>query len=391
MKRIITITAILLLTSVSFSQNTKQKKYYLNGYLSYMNQTIIDSLKGNWISDGLVHNRLMFNYYGIKNVTFDFEMRNRLMFGETAKLTPNYANYFDSDRGFFDMSYNIASGNSFVLNSNIDRLYFQYEIGKFKATIGRQRINWGMTFVWNPNDLFNNYSFFDFDYGEKPGADAINLQYFRNYASSIEFAAKLNSDTALTAAMLYKFNALNYDFQLIAGSLNNEDIATGFGWSGNIWQLTFRGEGSYLHPIDNFSDTSGVFIASLGFDYMLPNSTMITAEFLYNQSAAELQINNIFQIQDAPMSVKSLSFSEYSAVLQVSYPVSPIINTSLAAMWMSKDNWLFFSPNISFAISQDVNFSFVGQVFTGKMTNPYTLQKQNMLVSVIYFRLKYNF
>jgi len=356
-----------------------------------MNQTIIDSINGNWINDGLIHNRLMFNYYGIKNLTFDFEVRNRLMYGETAKYTPNYGKYFDTDRGFFDMTYNIAEGNSFVLNSNIDRAYIQYELGKFKATVGRQRINWGMTFVWNPNDLFNNYSFFDFDYGEKPGVDAINLQYFRNYASSLEIAAKLNSDTALTTAMMYKFNMLNYDFQIIGGTLNNEDVVAGFGWSGYIWQLTFRGEGSYLHSIDNFSDTSGVFIASLGFDYMFANSTIITGELLYNQAAGNLQINNIFQIQEAPMNVKSLSFSEYSAVLQVSYPISPIINTSLATMWMSKNNWLFFSPNISLAINQDVDFSLVSQLFTGKMINPITLQKEQKLISVLYFRLKYNF
>ncbi|MBN2662859.1 MAG: hypothetical protein JXR68_04345 [Bacteroidales bacterium] len=391
MKRIISITVILLLASISFSQTTKQKKYYLNGYLSYMNQTIIDSINGNWVNDGLVHNRLMFNYFGVKNLTFDLEVRNRLMYGETAKYTPNYSNYFDVDRGFFDLSFNVADGNSYVLNSNIDRLYFQYEVGKFKATIGRQRINWGMTFVWNPNDLFNNYSFFDFDYGEKPGSDAINIQYFRNYASSIEFAAKLNSDTALTAAMMYKFNLLNYDFQIIAGSLNNQDVVGGLGWSGNIWQFSFRGEGSYLHPVDNFSDTSGAFVASLGFDYMFTNSTIITAEFLYNQAAGNLNVDNIFKIQDAPMNVKSLSFSKYSAVLQVAYPISPVINTSIAAMWMSANNWFFLSPNIGFAISQDVEFSFVSQIFTGKMLNPISLQKEQKLISLIYLRFKYSF
>ena len=39
----------------------------------------------------------------------------------------------------------------------------------FIATAGRQRINWGQTFVWNVNDVFNAYSYFDFDYKERPG------------------------------------------------------------------------------------------------------------------------------------------------------------------------------------------------------------------------------
>ncbi len=390
MKKISILIFFSILFIGLFAQK-KQKKYYLNGYLSYMNQTIIDSLKGDWINDGLIHNRLMFNYFGIKNFTLDIELRNRLNFGETIKMNPNYATYIDKDRGFFDMSFNIAHGNSFVLNSNIDRAYIQYEIGKFKASLGRQRINWGMTFVWNPNDLFNNYSFFDFDYAEKPGADAIHLQYFRNYASSIEFAAKLNSDTALTTALMYRFNLFNYDFQILGGMLDDNDFAGGVGWSGNISRITFRGEGTYLHPADNFSDTSGVFVASVGFDYMFSNSLMITAEFLYNQSADNLNFTGIYQIQEAPMNVKSLSFAEYNAVLQISYPVSPIINLSFATMWMSKDDWLFFSPNISFAVSQDVDFSIVSQIFTGKMLNPVTMKKEQKLITLAFLRFKYNF
>ncbi len=387
---------IFLLIIVLFSftlkaQDKKEHKYYLDGYISQMSQTIIDSLKGNWVNDGLIHNRLKFNYFGLKNFTFDIEMRNRLIYGESVKATPDYAEYIGKDRGFVDMSFNIAKGNSFVLNSNIDRAYVQYESGKFKATLGRQRINWGMTFVWNPNDLFNNYSFFDFDYAEKPGSDAIDFQYFPTYSSSVEFAAKLNADTALTTAMIYRFNLFDYDFQVLGGMLDNNDIAGGFGWSGNIGQITFRGEATYLQPKRHFSDTSGVLVASVGFDYMFKNSFMITAEFLYNQAAVNMNITNIFQIQDAPMNVKSLSFAKYNAVLQFSYPISPIVNTSIAGMWMSKDNWLFLSPNVTFNISQNIDFSFVGQIFSGKMANPGTFVKKQKIFSLIFLRLKYNF
>lgn len=356
-----------------------------------MNQILIDSIDGNWINDGLIHNRLMFNYYGIKNLKFDVEVRNRIFYGETVKMTPNYGDYVGADRGIVDLSFNIVDEPSFVFNSAIDRFYFEYEIGKFKTTIGRQRINWGKTFVWNPNDLFNNYSFFDFDYAEKPGADAINLQYFRNYSSSIELAAKLNADTALTVAMKYGFNAFNYDFQIIGGLLDDNDVVAGFGWSGNVSQLTFRGEASYIHPIDNFTDTTGTGLIAIGFDYMFPNSFMITGEFLYNHVIEELNIANIYQIQSAPMNVKNLSFSKYSTVLQLSYPISPVINTSLAVMYMDVSNLIFFSPNISISISQDVDFSFVGQIFTGEMTNPATQKKDRLLMTILFARLKYSF
>ncbi len=369
----------------------QEKKYSINGYISQLNETIIDSLKGNWINSSYLQNRLKIKYYGIKNLTFDLEMRNRLIFGQIIDYNPNYAKYLDKDNGLLDLSFNIAKGKSFVLNSNIDRAYIQYEINKFKLTLGRQRINWAMTFVWNPNDLFNNYSFFDFDYVEKPGADAIDLQYFINYASNLEIAAKLNSDSALTAALKYSFNVFNYDFQIITGVLDNQDYAAGIGWTGNIKNITFRGEATYLQPKKNFFDTAGVLISSIGFDYMFKNSLTITTEFLYNQAKSNLNISNIYQIQNAPVNIKNLSFAEYNALIEASYPISPITNISLAAMWMNKNNWIFISPNITFSLNQNTDFTILGQFFTGKMLNPISLKLQQKLFSILFIRLKYNF
>ncbi len=99
--------------------------------------------------------------------------------------------------GWIDMSWNIVDENSFFLNTTIDRLWLDLNFNKFQARIGRQRINWGQTFVWNPNDIFNAYSFFDFDYTERPGSDAIRLQYYPSFSSAIELAAKIDSEKML--------------------------------------------------------------------------------------------------------------------------------------------------------------------------------------------------
>lgn len=390
MKKIYISLLLLLLFTNIFSQS-KDKKYFFNGYLSQMNQMIIDSLNGNWINDGQITNRLVFNYYGIKNLTFDIEVRNRFLYGETIKYTPNYGDYIGDDRGILDLSFNIADKNSFVLNSNIDRLYLQYEIGSFKTTLGRQRINWGKTFVWNSNDWFNNYSFFDFDYAEKSGVDAIDFQLFMKKNSNLEFAAKANADTNFTYALKFGFNLLKYDFQILTGIIDDNEFASGFGWSGNISQITFRGEGTYLQPLKNFADTIGVFIGSVGFDYMFQNGLVFFAEFLYNQSAENQNITNIFAIQTAPKNIKSLSFAKYNAVVSVAYPINPIINISMAYMYMSLNNWMFFSPNISFALSQNLDFTLVGQFFTGKIQNPITQLNEQRLISILFFRFKYSF
>ena len=38
-----------------------------------------------------------------------------------------------------------------------------------------------MNLVWNPNDLFNAFSFVDFDYEERPGSDALRIQKYTGY------------------------------------------------------------------------------------------------------------------------------------------------------------------------------------------------------------------
>ena len=120
-------------------------------------------------------------------MTFTAEARTRLFYGETVKTFPQYADIIDHDEGYLvDLSGVVSEGNSYFIHSGIDRLNVDWSSGKWQMRLGRQRINWGQTFVWNPNDIFNAYSFFDFDYEERPGSDAALVRYYAGATSSIE-------------------------------------------------------------------------------------------------------------------------------------------------------------------------------------------------------------
>jgi hypothetical protein len=62
-----------------------------------------------------------------------------------------------------------------------------------------------------------------------------------------------------------------------------------------------------------------------------------------------------------------------------------------AGMYMNKFDMLFFSPNISFSLSQNADFSLVGQLFSGNLPNPITQQNERKLFTLIFLRLKYSF
>jgi len=391
MKKTIFILTTILLVNIANAQEEKIKKWELTGYITNMQSVQFDSIKKNWLNDNLIHNRLNFSWFVNEKLTFEIGVRNRLMTGESIKLIPNYADMLENgEQGLVDMNWNLIDEQSVIFNTNIDRLFFQYEADAFSLIIGRQRINWGKTFAWNPNDLFNAYSFFDFDYPEKPGSDAIRLQYYTGMASSIEVAVKANKEEEITAAALWRFNKWKYDFQLMAGMLDEKDYALGGGWSGAIKSLDFKGEFTYLHPMDNINDTTGQFIASLSTGYYFKNSLNFQLEFLYSD-IPEGGISSFEQYYYQALTVKNLSFAEYNLFAQVGFQITPLLKTSLSGMYYPKLNGYFLGPTFDYSFTDNLYLSFVVQTFSAEFEDPITSVKARKNATFAYLRLKWNF
>ena len=283
---------LIFFPGLSEGQDIQPSKFSINGYISNMQSVMFTEADGEWLSDNLIHNRINLNWYPNTHLTASLQFRNRFMYGQTIELFPGYAESIDNENSFFDLSLNILNEKSFFLNSTIDRAYLQYTRGSFVATAGRQRINWGQSFVWNPNDIFNVQNYFDFDYIEKPGSDALRFQYYTGYASGAEVAAKLDGNDKVTAAGYYRFNKWNYDFQFLGGVFAESDYVAGAGWSGSVKGAGFRGETSYFRPVKNFADTSGIFYLDLSGDYTFRNSLYIQVEGLYAALPVHFDFND---------------------------------------------------------------------------------------------------
>src|SRR5665648_1137143 len=342
-KYIVIFTFSLIASGMALSQE-KHEIITLNGYITTMQSVMFDSLSGPFVNDNLLHNRLNFKGYINKNITLAAEFRNRLFTGDMVRINQSYSEMIGNDPGWIDLSWNILNEPSFFLNTTIDRLWFDFNYGKFQARIGRQRINWGQTLVWNPNDIFNAYSFFDFDYVERPGSDAVRLQYYPNYSSAIEVAVKADYEDKITAAALYRFNKWGYDFQFLAGYVNSEDFVIGAGWSGALGSVSFRGEGSWFQPAGNFSDTTGTALFTIGFDKVFKDNSMAQIQVMYCNKPPDL--SSFISLYSGNISTKDLAFSEFSAFGQFSYPVTPLLNISMSAMWFPDLDGYFAGPSI---------------------------------------------
>lgn len=321
----------------------------------------------NWISDNLLHNRINGVWYISNSISLRAEVRNRFFVGESLELNPLSKDSYDFDPGWIDMSFNISDGNSYLLNSTIDRLFLEVNYEKINITLGRQRINWGRTFVWNPNDIFNTYSFFDVDYPERPGSDALRIQYYTGFASSIEAVVKIDHNDKITATGIVRFNIGSYDFQIIHGILEERDLLAGAGWEGNIKNIGFRSEFTYFHPHENWKDTTGVLLASMSFDYTFSNSMIIQVEGLYNYSETGLELTDFTSLLTNSLNVKNMAFSEWNVFGQISYPVSPIINISVSGMYFTDLKASLQGPHFSLSLSDNADFSFLHSILIGKL------------------------
>lgn len=379
-------TLIFLLAAFTGKTQTREKKYHFSGYVKYLQTTDFSQSLDNIITNNLIHHRVNFRWFPVASLNITLEARNRIYFGELVKLTNGFGGDFSKlvqNDDIYNMTWEVVDKKSFFWQLMLDRAFIRYSKNKWEATLGRQRVNWGVTLVWNPNDIFNAYSIYDFDYEERPGSDAGRIVFYPNASSSIEVASKIaTKKDEVVSAVRYKFNKVKYDFQAFAG-VANEDMTAGGGWAGNIMEAGFKGEFSYFHPYKNAADTSGIFSATVSFDYSFKNSLYLNGSFLYMSNGADDA--NLF-LSAFNISAKTLSPYKYNFFAQAMYPFTPILNGGLGLLYSPADHALFINPTLTYNIKEDWDIDLVSQLFFANVNGEYKDQAE-----LLYFRLRWSY
>lgn len=352
---------MLFIGSVACAQENWMLKGYVKGMTSM--QTVEDN--GEMSLENTLHNRFDINWFVNDNITVTVGLRNRVIIGNNVSLIPDYAGFVSRDNGFLDLSWVWADNTSWIGVSQLDRLMIDYTAGNLQITLGRQRINWGQTFAWNPNDLFNTYSYFDFDYEERPGSDALRLQYYIGESSKLELSTALNADQEVTSVMLYRFNTGGYDLQFLGGVFTGSDYVLGGGFSGSIAGGGFSGELTYFHPMDDGDeDSRGHATATLHYDYTFKSSLNLQFETLYNGFGADDFASGIGDIVFQDLSPKNLFPTKLAFLASGGYDVSPLFRVMLAGMYGPEGNFLYLGPTLNYSISDTMELAAIGQYFS---------------------------
>ena len=389
---------LLLLLSASASAQLPVTDVY--GYAKYLFGTTKYPFYNERFVDHLIHARLNTRWYPLSSLTAALEFRFRAYYGESVEKIPNFLDQIKSHHQFADLDAVLWDKGKSLGYLETDRLWLDWVKDKFEVTVGRQRIAWGTSWVWNPTDLFNPQSPLDFDYEELPGTDALRFQYYTGPVTKVEAAVRpAKTVDRMIAAGLVSFNNWDYDFNLIGGVKDNRWVVGG-GWSGDILDAGFRGEFTVTQkpetiqkyknlsvilpvyePISSFKDP--VFSFVLSGDYTFPNSFYIHTEVMY-YNAGKTEYTGLYQ-QEA-LDLGMLSPSRWSIYQEFSYDITPLLRGSLFGIFNPDDKSYVIVPSASYSVITNLDLYVIALLFNGD-----TLTQYGDYGSSLYVRVKYSF
>ena len=357
----------------------KRKQWDFSGYIKELVWLTIDKSFQNAYVTNLVHNRINLKWNPSQKISGRLELRNRFYWGDDVKMLPNFNEQLRNRNEFIDASTTWWHRSTTISHSNIERLWLEYRSSKWKIRAGRQRINWGISNTWNPNDLFNTFNFLNFDYTEKPGNDAVKFQYSVSELSNIEIASARTSYHSISA-IKYFTNYRKYDLQAIAGIYQNTFTA-GMGWAGSVSDLGFKGEAQfYTHRKDSVSNV----IATTEVDYIFKSGWYLSSAILYNEKGLHAPLGQemivVFEV-----SPRNLMPARWSILLTSSKDFTPRFNGSMDVVYSPRVNMLILFPSLRYNLKPNLDLDFVWQSFFAERK---TFQA---LTHSAFLRLKWSF
>jgi hypothetical protein len=370
------------------------------GYAKYLFGSTKYPYYNDRFTDHLVHARLNTRWYPLQSLTAALEFRFRAYFGDSVEKIPGFLDQIKSHHQFADLDAVLWNKGKSLGYLETDRIWVDWTKDKLELTVGRQRIAWGTSWVWNPTDLFNPQSPLDFDYEELPGTDAVRMQYYTGPVSKVEIAVqparKLNK---VIGAGLISLNKWDYDFNIIGG-VKDDRWVVGGGWSGSILEAGFRGEFTITkrpEPLSKYniieslipsyealsSFKDPVFSFVLSGDYTFPNSFYIHAEVLYYNIG---KTENTELYQQESLDLGMLSPSRWSIYQEFSYDITPLIRGGLFGIYNPDDRSGVLVPSVSYSVITNLDLYVIALLFNGNKLTQY-----GDYGSSLYARIKYSF
>lgn len=346
-------------SSALAQDSAAERKLRLGGYIKDLQSFYWDRDFRRLVSGDLLHHRINLKWKPAPALTAAFEVRNRIFWGDQIAANPNFSEQLKNSNELIDMSKTWANRSNFIVHSNIERLWLEWRRQRWELRAGRQRINWGITTLWNPNDIFNTYNFLDFDYEERPGSDAIKATCHLNSISGAEMAIAASDDRHKSIGAIRLFtNRWNYDFQLISGWYKTGFIA-GAGWAGSIKQAGFKGELMYFAPE---RDSAGLLNLTMELDYVFKKGWYVNVGGLLNTRGIDGPVADWSKF-NFNLSAKNILPVKWAASATLSKEITPLFSANLSVVFAPGARLLLLLPGLKYNLAANLDVDLVWQSF----------------------------
>lgn len=380
------IGALLLLfpivTMVNAQEEVKKESWKIKGYIKELPYISFDKNFSNVYATNIIHNRFNVKWTPNTKLSGAAEFRTRFFWGDDVGATPNFSEQLRNRNEQVDASITWFETENAAMITNIERFWLEYKTAKVAVRAGRQRINWGIATTWNPNDIFNAYNFLDFDYEERPGSDAVKVQYFINDLSNVDMAVSPSfSNSTTVAAARYFFNRNNYDFQFNAGWYHDA-FTLGAGWAGSMDEVGFKGEMQYFASGDQ---SSSQFNAVMEWDYMFSKGWYLNGSFLWNNQGLTEPVDDWTTVS-FNLSPRNLMPTAYNVLMSTTKEITPLFSANLGVVYTPGTNIMIVLPSFQYNLSDRWDLNIVWQSFYAEMNNSF-----QAVTYRIFLRAKWSF
>ncbi len=307
--------------------------------------------------------RLNLFWYANDNLILTAQGRTLLIYQDNVQGYINLMNGFSKSSYYFDSKITHIDQKNIAAYTEIDRLNIDWGWQDFEAILGRQRIVWGTCLVWNPTDLFNPFNILDFVYEERPGTDALILNYYTGPVSQLNIAATPGRTVEqVIYAGRYVVNKWNYDFAFLPG-WQKKMWRMGFNWAGNLFDGGFRGEVLWSKPDKNYDQSiyllpgyvskvlkNPFWTIVLSYDYTFSNSFYIHTEYLYNGLGVT---KNAGYRQWEILQTGELSPARNSIFQEFAYDLTPLLRGDIFMILNPNDCSWILAPSLSYSLSSN--------------------------------------
>jgi hypothetical protein len=238
-----------------------------------------------------------------------------------------------------------------------------------------------MNITWNPNDIFNSYSFLDFDYEERPGTDALRVTYPIGLLSSLEGAVALANGGRSIAALRYFFNTKYGDYQLNAGHYLGRSTI-GLGWASAIGEAGLKGELQYFSALGPAYSRVN---ASVEFDYMTKKEWYWLAGVLLNSRGLNQAVAD-WSTVSFELNPENMMPGKWNGLIGCRKQWHPLWTSGCSIVYAPGMRLLLGITTLQYNAGEKTDFDFVAQNFFGQRE-----QKFQSITQAFFLRFKYSF